>query len=67
MASVSANLHIHKDDKPFIDRLEGGSIAVWIEGEHRGPTLIGSDESLAKLRDAIDAFLSAQAVPAEAA
>jgi len=57
MASAHSSIHLHSADQPYIERLPSGSIAVWLEGQYVGPTLLGNAEGLTKLRDALSAFL----------
>jgi hypothetical protein len=57
MASISCGIHLHADDQPYLQQLESGAVAICLEGKHTGPTLFGRDDSLVKLRDAIDAYL----------
>lgn len=59
MANAYCSIHIYPDDAPYLQRLDGGSIACWLEGKHVGPSLTAVDDAaLANLRDAIDAFLA---------
>ena len=60
MASVTTGIHLQGNDAPRAFRLSAGTTCIWPDGPN-GIAIIGSDEAVAKLRDAIDAFFETQA------
>jgi hypothetical protein len=66
MANAHAHIHLEPGDKPAMDQLEGGSLALWLTGWANGPCITGRPEQLLAIHDAIARYF-ADADQAEAA